>query len=141
MNQIAKIIFLVVGCILPILIGGLHTAVHFKDLVRPEVEQFLQKEIVIMGETQIMWNSWGLVSFMMGTAFIVIGLLNISTLKRLSKTDCLPIMTLVAMILYQSCVIYVGYEFEAAHQFYGGIFGAMSFVFSLILTLKQKQSV
>lgn len=140
MNKIAKILFLITACIFPIFIGLLHTITHFSQLVTPEINQFLQKEFVILGESQSLWNTWGIVSFMMGASFIIIGLLNISTIKKLSKTDFLPVLSLIAMILYQGCVTYVGYEFEQSIQFYGGIFGGTLLVISLILTIRLNTS-
>lgn len=129
-----------VACITPIFIGVLHTFTHFKDLLRPEVQQYLQKEIIILGESQIMWNSWGLVSFMMGASFIVIGLLNLSIWTKTAKSEALPILPFLAMIIYQLSVIYVGYEYEQAFQFYGGIFGGLVITSSLLLTLKHNAS-
>lgn len=137
MIKTARIIFIMVGCIFPIFIGILHTTTHFSQLITPEINQYLQKEIIILGKLQPLWNTWGIVSFMMGASFIIIGLLNISTLKRLAKTDFIPIIPLIAMILFQFCVVYVGYEFKQGFQFYGGIFGGVLLFLSLILTLRQ----
>lgn len=136
MNKTAKLLFLLVGCIMPIFIGVLHTATHFSNLVTPEINAYLQKEFVILGQAQSLWNTWGIVSFMMGASFIIIGLLNISMLRKLPKTDTLPILTIVAMLLYQICVAYVGFEFEQAFQFYGGIFGGVLMLACLGLTLR-----
>lgn len=136
MNKTARLLFLLVGCIMPIFIGLLHTATHFSDLVTPEINTYLQKEIVILGQAQSLWNTWGIVSFMMGASFVVIGLLNISILRKLPKTESIPIMTIIAMLLYQICVTYVGFEFEQGFQFYGGIFGAVLMLVCLGLTLK-----
>lgn len=138
MIRTVRIIFLAAGCIFPICIGILHTITHFSQLVTPEIYQFLQKEVIILGKSQALWNTWGIISFMMGASFIIIGLLNISTFKKLSKTEFPPVITLIAMILYQLCVIYVGYEFEQDFQLYGGIFGGLLFLISLILTLNNK---
>jgi len=141
MNQIARILFLIVACIFPIFIGVLHTATHFTDLVTPEINQYLQKEVIILGTKQPLWNTWGIVSFMMGASFIVIGLLNSSILKRTAKTISLPILAIVAMLIYQICVTYVGYQFEQGFQFYGGIFGLTLIVICLILSIKHKNNM
>lgn len=139
MNKIPRVLFLIVGCIFPIFIGGLHTTTHFVELVKPEIHDYLQKEVVILGQEQALWNTWGIVSFMMGVSFIIIGLLNISILKSVPKTNPLPLLSIIAMILYQLSVIYVGYEFEQGFQFYGGIFGLILISICLMLTLKNKQ--
>jgi len=44
MNKLARILFLIVGCIFPIFIGAFHTSTHFKDLVTPEIFDYLQKK-------------------------------------------------------------------------------------------------
>jgi len=136
MNKSARILYLLVGCIFPIFIGTLHTITHFSQLVRPEISEYLQKEFEILGQSQALWNTWGIVSFMMGASFIIIGLLNISIWR---KNEFLPILAIVAMIIYQICVIYIGYEFAQAFQFYGGIFGLILLFICLILTFKSKK--
>jgi len=135
MNKIARILYLLVGCIFPIFIGGLHTMTHFSQLLTPDIKEYLQKEFVILGQAQSLWNTWGIVSFMMGASFIIIGLLNISIWR---KNASLPSLAISAMIIYQVCVTYVGFEFNQAFQFYGGIFGLLLLLICLILTLKNK---
>lgn len=139
-NKTTNLLFLTVACIAPIFIGALHTMVHFSDLVRPEIKKFLQKEFVILGEAQSLWNTWGIVSFMMGASFIVIGLLNSSILSNKKATEPLPIFAILAMIVYQLCVTYVGYEFEQAFQFYGGMIGGILMVICFVLTLYLKKA-
>lgn len=135
MNKTARILFLIVGCIAPIFIGGLHTATHFSELITPEISEYLQKQFVILDKEQPLWNTWGIVSFMMGVSFIIIGLLNISTLQKTPKSSSIPVLAIVTMILYQLCVTYVGYEFEQGFQFYGGMVGGFLLLICLILTL------
>jgi len=137
MNKTARILFMIVGCVMPIFIGALHTATHFMDLMTPEVNAFLQKEITILGEPQKLWNTFGIVSFMMGASFIVIGILNISILLKTPKTKPLSTLALVAMIAYQLTVSYVGFEFDQAFQLYGGLFGLLLLLVCLILNLRQ----
>lgn len=138
MNKITKIIFLIVGVIVPIFIGGLHTYVHFRDLLTPEIFEHLQKEVVISGKKQAIWYSWGLISFMMGISFIAIGLINLSIFLKTTKEETLPLLAIIAMLFYQFCVIYVGHEFNQAFQYYGGIGGLMLMSLCFIFTLKQK---
>lgn len=137
MKITARILYLLVGSIFPILIGGLHTSVHFSDLNTVEVQTFLGKTLEIMGEPQTYWNAWGMMSFMMGIAFIVIGLLNFSIFRGLGKEDFPPVLPLLAMMFYLSCVIYAGHQFNANEQFYGGIFGLILIVVCLILSLRK----
>lgn len=107
----------------PILVGILHMSVHFKELIIPQVENYLQKPIVIMGEDTPIWNAWGVMSVMMGMSFIVIGLLNLATLIKIGENENFPTLSLLGMILYTCSVIYVGHTFNATEQFYGGITG------------------
>jgi len=74
---------------------------------------------------------------MMGASFVVIGLINIATIRRLQNGERLPVLTITALIFYQVCVAYVGYAFEQAFQLYGGIFGGVLAVVCLVLTLIQ----
>lgn len=134
MNKTARTLFLIVGCIFPILIGGLHTFVHFTELVTPEIYNYLQKEVTITGTKQPIWNSWGIVSFMMGASFIIIGLLNIVILSISPKTKALPVLPIIAMLLYQLCVVFAGYAYNGPFQLYGGMFGIALLSFCLMLT-------
>lgn len=133
----ARILFLMVGCIMPMFIGALHTATHFSQLVIPEIKEILQSEIVIFGVSQPIWNTWGIVSFMMGASFIIIGLLNISIFRNLSKMEYPPVFPILAMIIYQLCVTYVGYEYEQGFQLYGGMVGTVFLLICLMLTLRK----
>lgn len=136
--KISKVLYVIIGAIMPIFIGLLHTYAHFTDLVKPQVREYLQKEITVTGETQIMWNTWGVISVMMGISFIVIGLLNISIIRNTDKDKPLPTLPIIAMIFYLSAVIYVGYNFNAAMQLYGGISGMTMAIICLIAHLKSK---
>ena len=122
---------------MPIFIGLLHTYAHFTDLINPEVQSHLQQEIMVTGQTQIMWNTWGVMSVMMGISFIVIGLLNISIIRNTNKNSQFPTLPIFAMIFYLSAVIYVGLTFNADMQLYGGIAGMMLTIVCLITNLKS----
>ena len=138
MNKTAKTLFLIVACLFPIIIGSLHTLTHFRDLIKPEIKEYLQEEVDILGTMQPLWNTWGIVSFMMGASFIVIGLLNMAVFRSTPKTGILPILPLLAVIFYQCCIIYVGAEFDQSFQLYGGIFGLVLITIVLLLTLRLK---
>jgi len=139
MSKTARTLYFIVGIVMPILIGGLHTATHFSQLLTPEIFDQLQKEIVLNGEVYTMWNTWGLMSFMMGISFIVIGIINLSIWLKLSTTDFPPILALLAMMLYLLSVIYVGFTFEASFQFYGGIVGSILALISLLISVINKK--
>jgi len=125
---------------MPILIGTWHTQVHFADLVSEPAQEAITNSIIIMGETKSLYNTFGLVSFMMGISFIIIGLLNIAAIKR-NKGNYPPILNIIIMMLYLACVIYVGRTFDATEQFYGGIVGMFLSLFCLGLTLTGNKKV
>ncbi|MEO0340667.1 MAG: hypothetical protein AAF242_15835 [Bacteroidota bacterium] len=138
MKQTASLLYFLIGILFPILIGGLHTAVHFMELVQPEVRQLLSQPILIMGAEQSLWNTWGVMSYMMGTSFIIIGLLNIVVMRKYGWRNGPPVMGILVMLLYLSCVIYVGYTYQALPQFYGGLFGILLSLLCLVLAWRGK---
>ncbi len=138
MLKTSKLLFVLVGCIMPIFIGTLHTYVHFKDLLNPEIEEYLQKQFTIAGQEQALWDTLGIVSFMMGISFIVIGLLNLYIFKSIPKNSPLSLMPILVMSAYQLGVIYVGHEYNQAFQFYGGIFGLVVTVVCIAITIQLK---
>jgi len=138
MKKLSRILFLIFGIIAPILIGALHTFTHFNELVQPEVKALLINEIPINGQSIPLWNSWGLMSFMMGMCFIIIGGLNITTFRRLTKEEYIPAGSIFWMIVYTACAMYGGYQFNAIPQLIGGMIGGISLTICLIITLFKK---
>ncbi|MEM9846684.1 MAG: hypothetical protein AAF847_02250 [Bacteroidota bacterium] len=142
MNRIANLLYFLFGILFPILIGALHTWVHFTELTKPEVQQALSNPIFLMGKAQPLWNTWGVMSFMMGISFIIIGLLNLAMRQHHSWKAYPFLSAIVAMLLYYCCVIYVGHTFQAMPQYYGGIFGLLLGLACLILTWRgQKPAI
>ena len=139
MRKTSRVIFLIIGCIMPIFIGAVHTIVYFYQLITPEIQEYLQKEFIYSGKSQPLWDAWGVANFMMRISFVTIGLLNISALRKLSKIDYPPIFSIIAMIFYLIGVIYVGVKFEQTIQFYGGIVGIVLIFGFLILSTRQNQ--
>ena len=141
MKKSARIIFLIFGSIAPILIGLLHTKVHFQELLTPEIFDILSIEVPINGRPTKLWNAWGLISFMMGGAFIIIGLLNLAIYSRLGKDESPPISNILIMMIYLGMVIYAARTFNALEQFYGSIGGMAFMSIALFLTLKGRKNV
>jgi len=137
MNKTARILFIIVGIVFPILIGSLHLFAHFTDLSTPKVIEQLNQTIMVFDNPQIMWNTWGLMSFMMGVAFIIIGLLNKVILSVLPSNSPPPKTAILCMMLYLCCVIYAGNLFEAVPQFYGGILGLSLMIVCFGLIVKK----
>lgn len=98
MKKTANIIYLILGTIMPILVGGLHTWAHYNDLITDHVKTLLSDTIIITGEPQVIYNAWGLMSFLMGYCFIIIGLLHF-TLMRHRGWDRYPSMVGCVIIL------------------------------------------
>jgi len=138
MKKGSRIAFLITGIIMPILGGGLHSLAHFNDLTSPETQQLLKGDLLIFGEPSPIWNSWGFMSLMMGTAFIIIGLLNLETYRKLGKEDWAPLNSLLAMILYVLALIYASITFNALPQLFGGIFGLVVMVVAVGIIITQK---
>ncbi len=135
MKNTARFSYLLIGIIFPILVGALHTFCHFTDLITINVQDLLNNTIPILGEEKLLYNAWGLMSFMMGVSFIIIGLLNLGIFQRMDKTDYPPVTALLAMMLYLAAVIYAGSQFQAFPQLYGSIFGIILTTIALGLTL------
>ena len=125
---------------MPIFVGVLHGIVHFTQLNSREVQTALAANIEIMGESQSLWNTWGIMSFMMGMAFIVIGLLNISTFLNLNSWEVPPPGSFLITLFYLACVIYAGYNFDQSLQFWGGIFGFVALGIAFVISISQTPS-
>lgn len=138
MIKTARILFYIFSIIMPILIGALHTYVHFTELLTPEVFEHLTPKVLINGKQTPLWNAWGLVSFMMGTSFILIGLLNLVAFRKLDKLAPPPIGNSLIIVLFLICVIYAAHTFHAPEQFYGSIVGLIFMTISIVLSLKSK---
>ena len=141
MKKAARILFLIFGTIAPILIGLLHTKVHFQELLTPEIFEILSAEVPMNGRPTRLWNAWGLISFMMGGAFIIIGLLNAAAYSGLGKDNFPPISNIIIMMIYLGMVIYSAGTFNALEQFYGSIGGMFFMTIALFLTLKGRKNV
>lgn len=139
MNSLSRIIFFIFGIAMPILIGALHLLAHFNDLLTPEIKSILDRTIPMFNSPTSIWNTWGLMSFMMGASFVVIGILNLSSFRRLSKTEAPPTGLFVGMMVYLVSVIYAGHTFSAQPQFYGGIVGLLAMITAMV-ALKTKNS-
>ncbi|MEM6803264.1 MAG: hypothetical protein AAF696_17790 [Bacteroidota bacterium] len=139
MKKTTRTIFLFLGVIFPILIGASHTYTHFSQLIQPEVAGLLQASIEINGQSQSLWNSWGIMSFMMGIAFMIIGLLNGLLFAQMKKDQHPPQAACLIMLLYLGCVIYAGATFEQAPQLYGGIGGFLCMLICIGLNCRQNK--
>lgn len=133
MDTIANTLFFIFGIVMPILIGSLHTLVHFKEFGTDEVQNKLSGNIPIMGSSTNLYETWGLMSFMMGGSFIIIGLLSLAIWMLYDTVP--PTSAIITIILYLGCSMYVGHTYHQAKQYYGGIVGIVGMIICLVITL------
>ncbi|MEO0732123.1 MAG: hypothetical protein AAFZ52_04775 [Bacteroidota bacterium] len=139
MKRIANMLYFVVGGVFPILIGLLHTWVHFTELTKMEVRVALSTPVFVMGAEQPLWSTWGVMSFMMGISFVIIGLLQL-LLQQQRGWQHYPLLNgILLIVLYLSAVIYVGKTFSALPQLYGGIIGMVLTLICLTATLARRE--
>lgn len=136
MNKLTNFLFLLIGSILPILIGALHTLTHFQTLSSPTLQQKLSGTFILFDKEEVLYQTWGIMSFMMGVAFIIIGLLNAETYQRILQGKATPLRPMLIMILYLACVVYAGHEFQQMPQFIGGIVGLCLAGICILLSMK-----
>ncbi|MEL6193935.1 MAG: hypothetical protein AAFR66_17875 [Bacteroidota bacterium] len=139
MRKISNTLFLLVGVIFPILIGGLHTLTHFQALTSTLVQEKLGETFILFDKEESLYLTWGIMSFMMGVAFVIIGLLNAETFRRILQQKASPLIPMIIMSLYLACVIYAGYTFQQMPQFIGGIIGLCLAVVCILLSLRISQ--
>lgn len=122
------------GAVMPILIGALHTWVHFEDLVTDQIKNLLSDTMIVTGQSQVIYNVWGLMSFMMGISFIIIGLLHFTLIRHRGWDRYPSIVGCVIILLYLLGVIYAASTFNAMPQYYGGLLGTVMVIICIILT-------
>lgn len=134
--KFSRTVFLVLGCRIPLIIGAMHLYVHFHSLVHPNIEIYLKNGARVSSITEPLWETWGILSFMMGWGSMVIGVLNSSIFIGLSKLHFPLIVPLVTMWGYYLGVLYMGWEYEQHFQFYGGLISTI--LLSMALCFQPK---
>jgi len=125
-----------------ILIGLLHTDVHFRELAAEPYGLELSKiqGLELMGQEANVWKLWQGFSLAMGGCFVIVGLLNVSVLLN-SKGEFLPISFLLVMLLMLLLgAVSGGYYFGNA-QLYGGLFGLVLQGVALFLTIRSRPGI
>lgn len=138
MLKLVRMVFVFFAVLVPMMIGLLHSYVHFDELTIEAVKDMMSFEVSVLNKPSVAWNSWGLMSFMMGGSFVVIGLLNLSAFLRLKVNAFPPISNMLVMCFYLACVVYASMTFEAKPQLYGGAVGLIFMLVILVITLIQK---
>lgn len=121
-----------------IIIGIAHLAVHFTDLTTHSVQEILDTTIPVMNNEESLWKMWQGYSFMMGICFMIIGLLVLIPILKLKQGEFPLIGHGFVMVLLLAAVSYSGYAFFTTAQLYGGIFGIVLQLGSLMLTVQHK---
>lgn len=132
-KKIFSTVFLLLAGRIPIIIGLLHLFVHFNSLLDPTIETYLQGGNINKGISVPLWETWGVVSFMMGLCSIVIGFLNSSIYPKLKKMEFPPTVPVITMLFYYIGVLYVGITYEQNFQLYGGLVCSLLLFISLVL--------
>lgn len=127
--------------ILFILIGLLHTEVHFRELDGDSLRLRLIAidDVELLGERADLWRLWQGFSFMMGFGFVVIGVLRLVSIR--TESFRAQIIGACTMALLLITVIISGRLFFSAIQVYGGLFGLTLQVASLVFLVKSRVSV
>ena len=122
-----------------ILIGLLHTDVHFREIASEPYALALSKiqGLELMGLEADIWKLWQGFSLMMGGCFVIIGLLNVSALLN-SKGGPLPISFLVIILAVLTLGTIAGLYYFGAFQLYGGIFGMALQTVAIVLTIASR---
>lgn len=122
MKRTSRILSLIVGIVF-VLIGALHTQVHYAELITPEVATIVSGEIPLMGQAAETWRLWQGFSLMMGLCLAAVGLLNIFMVSSLPQEKAMPLGVSCVMIALLGAIAYSGFAFFTPMQLYGGIAG------------------
>jgi len=130
---ISKGLFVLNG-VTSIVIGLTHTYAHYTELITSEINQLLDKKIVVTGIESNIWNLWQGMSLMMGILLIIVGLISVSIIWNLKKGDFPPINISIIIILMLLCVVYSGVNYFGEAKVYGGVVGIIVQATSILLT-------
>lgn len=131
--KLSKGLFLLNG-ITSILIGLAHTYAHYDELVTNQINQWLDKDIVVTGIQSNIWDLWQGMSLMMGILLIIVGLISVCVIWNLKKGEYPPMNISLVIILMLIAVVYSGVNYFGDAQLYGGIAGIIIQSTSIILS-------
>ncbi|MGD1892330.1 MAG: hypothetical protein ACFB15_17290 [Cyclobacteriaceae bacterium] len=126
--------------VLFIIIGLLHIDIHLRELDSAIIQSRLTQinDVQLLGQPADMWKLWQGFSFMMGTCFVIIGVLRLVTIQVTSlKHQLLGAFTMVLLLVI---VIISGVLFFAAPQIYGGGVGLLMQTISIALLVKNARN-
>lgn len=122
----------VVGSVGFVLVGALHTAVHFGELAGEELEQRFNElgDIEVNGTIATSWNLFQGVSWLMGLFSIALGLASLSALRAAQGRP--PLGTCLTNMAMLGAVVVVGVAHLGPLQIYGGLFGMAMFAIAAV---------
>ena len=127
-------ILYLIGSIMFIVIGLLHTLVHYKVLTN----SFAQSKIEASGTLKLgndnveIWKLWQGMSLLFGLFMVFVGALDITSWYDLGATTPSSIVCIINMALLL-LVIYSGVQFFGKMQIYGGFLGFIFFGVALLM--------
>lgn len=116
-------ILILLGCTMFILVGLLHTYVHFNQLVSPFVKEKLKAtgNINVGKSKASVWKLWQGMSLLFGLFMIFIGAISIASLIPIDQgTNPTSVIIAINMLLC-IVIIYSGFKFFSRMQIYGGV--------------------
>ena len=125
-------ILYLVGSTMFIVIGLLHTFVHYKILVNPLAQSKMETSGTLrLGTDNVeIWKLWQGMSLLFGLFIVFIGVLNITSWFDLGAVSSIVCIINMALLLL---VIYSGVQFFGKMQIYGGIVGFTFFSIALLM--------
>ena len=106
MMNTARTAFLIFACIASMLIRGLHLLTHFGQLNTSEFQFMLSAEITDTEQKESLWNTWYLMTFIIGVAFSITGLLHWIIWRIKNTYKRLPTGNIATMLVSLVCVKY-----------------------------------
>ncbi|MEM6737115.1 MAG: hypothetical protein AAF620_13705 [Bacteroidota bacterium] len=125
--------------ILFIIIGLVHTEVHFRELDNAKVQLRLTAidDLQLLGQPANIWKLWQGFSFMMGICFLIIGILRLLSIQTKNlKNQLIGAFTMVFLLIV---VIISGRLFFSAFQIYGGLLGLLLQLLGIIFLVKSRR--
>lgn len=132
--EVTRLLYFV-GSSLFIIVGTLHTMVHFRELISAKVAHKIKMAdtIDLMKRKAEVWKLWQGFSLGFGLLMAVLGIVNILALYELGANAQPPISICIINILVMILVIYMGKSFFEKPQYYGGMIGFLIFSGALLL--------
>lgn len=123
----------IIGSVIFMLIGILHTVTHLTELSSPELEERYRAfgDIETSGQTVASWDLWQGTSLLMGFFAIAVGLANLGALRS-SGDRRPPVVNCLATMILLGTIGWIGWAYLGPLQLIGAPFGIMLFATALL---------